>query len=157
MTSRESRTSHVNLVNRYFNERAESVRQMALNEYKPAFIKSAQKKLKEQNQEFTFERYDQAITRILKKMGEWQAELEMQRAKVLGEVEEHYSQMQRANEALTTLVRSAAKAEESRKHLLGELEKKGSQIIDFEKLDRQSREILGKIEQARDLLGKEGN
>ena len=52
-----SRTSHVNLVNRYFSERIEALKTFALSEYKPAFIKNVQKRLKEQGQEFTLERY----------------------------------------------------------------------------------------------------
>lgn len=147
-----SRTSHINLANRYFNERVEAVKTFALNEYKPAYVKTIQKKLKEQNQEFTFERYDQAMSRVLKKIDEWVAEVEAQRTQVLGEVNEHYDRMTRANESVTSLLRSANQIEETRKKLVGDIEQKGDKLIDFEKLDQQTQAILGKVQQAKDLL-----
>lgn len=152
-----SRSSQVNLVNRYFDERAESVRELALNEYKPALVKNVQKRLQDKGQEFTFERYDQTISRVLKKMDEWTGEIEIQRIQVLAEINEHYDWMVRANESVTSLLRSASKIEGTRKKLIGELEKKGDKLIDFEKLDQQTQAILGKVQQAKDLLGMEEN
>jgi hypothetical protein len=147
-----SRASYITLVNRYFDQRVEAVRNFALNEYKPAFIKNIQKRLKDQNQEFTFDRYDQAMTRVLKKTDEWVAEVEAQRTQVLNDVSEHYDLMTRANESVTSLLRSANQIEETRKKLTGELEKKGDKLIDFEKLDQQTQAILNKVQQAKDLL-----
>lgn len=152
-----SRSGHVNLVNRYFNERVEAVRNFALSEYKPAYIKNVQKGLKAANQEFTFERYDQAMGRVLKKINEWVGEVEAQRVQVIGEINEHYDRMTRANESVTSLLRSASQIEESRKKLLGDLEQKGDKLIDFERLDQQTQGILTKIQQAQELLAPGGS
>jgi chloramphenicol O-acetyltransferase len=147
-----SRASYINLVNHYFDQRVEAMRTFALNEYKPAFIKNIQKRLKEQNQEFTFDRYDQAVTRVLKKTDEWVAEVEAQRTQVLNEVNAYYDLMTRANESVTSLLRSANQIEEARKKLTGDLEQKGDKLIDFEKLDQQTQAILNKAQKARELL-----
>jgi hypothetical protein len=92
------------------------------------------------------------MTRVLKKTDEWVAEVEAQRTQVLNDVSEHYDLMTRANESVTSLLRSANQIEETRKKLTGELEKKGDKLIDFEKLDQQTQAILNKVQQAKDLL-----
>ena len=147
-----SRTSHVNLVNRYFSERIETIRNFALTEYKPAFIKNIQKRLKDQGQEFTIERYDQAMGRVLKKVDEWVAEAEAERISVLGEVRESYDRMTRANESVTSLLRSASQIEEVRKKLTGDIEKQGESLVDFEKLDQKMQGIFNKVQKAKELL-----
>lgn len=147
-----SRASHINLVNRYFDDRIETIKDFALNEYKPAFMKNVQKRLKEQGEELTIERYDQATNRVLKKMNEWVKEAEDQHTVVLLEVSEHYDRMVRANESVTSLLRSASQIEEVRKKLMGDLEQKSDKVVNFEKLDSQMQAILGKIQQAKDAF-----
>lgn len=147
-----SRSSQINLVNRYFSERIEGIRTFALDEYKPAFMKNVQKRLKDQGQEFTFDRYDQAMGRVQKKVDEWVAEAETERAQVLDAVNQSYDRMTRANESVTSLLRSASQVEETRKALTGDLEKQAGNVVDFEKLDQKMQGILNKVQQAKGLL-----
>lgn len=150
-----ARTSHVNLVDKYFAEKENEVKRFVIEEYKPVFIRNIRDKLKAQNKEFTFELYDKALERILKRMDQWVGEVEEMRIELLNELDEHYHLMTRANEAITNLLRSASKVEETRKKLIERSGIEAEKIIDFGKLDERIQGIIDKINEAKKLIGKE--
>ncbi len=150
-----TKASHVNLVNRYFAEKKNEVKRFVIEEYKPVFIKDVGNRLKAQNKEFTFELYDKAMERILKKMDQWVGEVEEMRIGVLNELDGHYQLMNQTNEAITNLLRSASKVEEARKELIERSKMEAEKIIDFGKLDERIQGIIDKINEAKKMGGRE--
>ncbi|MBA7511737.1 hypothetical protein ES705_03733 [subsurface metagenome] len=150
-----AKASHVNLVNKYFEEKKNEVKRFVMEEYKPVFIKNVGERLKAQNKEFTFELYDRAMERILKKMDQWVGEVEEMRIEVLNELDEHYYLMSQTNEAITGLLRSASKVEEVRKELIERSRIEAEKIIDFGKLEEKIQGIMDKISEAKKMGGKE--
>lgn len=150
-----AKASHVNLVNKYFEEKKNEVKRFVMEEYKPVFIKNVGEGLKAQNKEFTFELYDRAMERILKKMDQWVGEIEEMRIQVLNELDEHYYLMSQTNEAITGLLRSASKVEEARKELIERSRIEAEKIIDFGKLEERIQGIMDKISEAKKMGGKE--
>lgn len=150
-----TKASHVNLVNRYFAEKKNEVKRFVMEEYKPVFIRNVSNKLKAQNKEFTFELYDRAMERILKKMDQWVGEVEEMRIGVLNELYDHYYLMTQTNDAITSLLRSASKVEETRKKLIERSRIEAEKIIDFGKLDERIQGIINKINEAKKMGGKE--
>jgi len=150
-----AKASHVNLVNKYFEEKKNEVKRFVMEEYKPVFIKNVGERLKTQDREFTFELYDRAMERILKKMDQWVGEVEEMRIEVLNELDEHYYLMSQTNEAITGLLRSASKVEESRKELIERSRIEAEKVIDFGKLEERIQGIMNKISEAKKIGGKE--
>jgi len=150
-----AKASHVNLVNRYFTEKKNEVKRFVMEEYKPVFIKNVKDKLKAQNKEFTFELYDKAMERILKKRDQWVGEIEEMRIEVLNELDEHYYLMTQTNQAITDLLRSASKVEEAKKKLIERSGIEAEKIIDFGKLEENIQGIMNKINEAKKMGGKE--
>jgi len=150
-----AKVSHVNLVNKYFAEKKSEIKRFVLEEYKPVFIKNVRERLKAQNKEFTFELYDRAMERILKKMDQWVGEVEEMRIEVLNELYDHYYLMTQTNDAITSLLRSASKVVEARKKLIERSRIEAEKIIDFGKLDERIQGIMDKINEAKKMGGKE--
>ncbi|TAK63640.1 MAG: hypothetical protein EPO24_04010 [Bacteroidetes bacterium] len=116
-----AKVSHVNMVNLHFNAQSKDVDLFALHDYKEKFLSNIRDKKKERDPAFvelTFDEYDRAMERVLKKRTELLAEVEANRQRVLQALEEHYTVLLASNSEVTALLRSAAKLSETRSALL---------------------------------------
>ena len=111
-----AKISHMNMVDRYFDESKAKVEDFAFHEYKDSYLRNVRKikKRKDPNfAELSFDEYDRAMSRVQHKRDELVQVVNSNRHTILSSLEEHYDLMSHANASLTALLESGAKLRQS--------------------------------------------
>ena len=157
-----AKVSHVELVNRHFDNLRSQVDRFAMHEYKDKFMGNIRKLSKEKDpafEELTFSQYERAMMRVMDRRSEWLESVENNRREVLQALEEHYTVLLAGNAEVTSLLRSAVKINETRDALLNRLGSKigisGSKIKEVEdKMNDGVKTINTIMEEGLKLIGE---
>lgn len=147
--------AHIVLVNRYFDNVEDQMRQTIQTDYKDALVQTMKDKQKAKGTDLTLEQYDKIIAKVLARQTQVVSDMEKTRSEVLSSITDRYVLMRSEGQALQNLLDSASKLQEARQKYTAQAEAKINSGIDFlEKVDAKVQSNIDEANRVKEGLNK---
>jgi len=142
----ENERAHTSLVNKYFELKSEQIDMWVVRVYFPKLIDNIKVELNKSNMStlLTENQYEEIVTVVIEKRDDMQKDLEKTRVKVVGEIQENYTELIRANSDLTRLLQASSDLKEATEQQL----KKVGVEFDFDEFDKSFSKYLNQADKA---------
>lgn len=151
----DMQTTHIALVNRYFDNVEGQMRQTIMTDYKDTLVQMMKDKQKAKGADLTLEQYDKIMTKVLTRQTLVVADLQKTRSDALSAITDRYVLMRSEGQSLQNLLDSASKLQEARRKYTAQAEAKLNTGIDFlEKVDAKVQSNVDEANRLKDGLNK---